>query len=116
MPCANRLLLNNWLPLIHYLICVSCPRLADYVTHLRINNDGDCFDILGPTGGETFASLSDLVGYYMDSSGGSVPLKEKNGNVIEMKYPLPTCDHSTERSDLYNYSFVWFLRVLSLEN
>jgi hypothetical protein len=67
------------------------------VTHLRIHNDGDCYYLLEP-GGDTFASLPDLVRFYMEGGGGFGSLKEKEGGKIELRFPLPSSDHTTERS------------------
>jgi len=45
-------------------------------------------------GGEKFATLSELVLYYMENQG---QLREKNGDVIELKFPLNSADPTTER-------------------
>lgn len=44
--------------------------------------------------GEKFATLSELVQYYMENGG---QLKEKNGQVIELKQPLICAEPTTER-------------------
>lgn len=49
-----------------------------------------CIVILG----EKFATLSELVQYYMENGG---QLKEKNGQVIELKQPLICAEPTTER-------------------
>lgn len=61
------------------------------VTHIRIQNSGDFLDLYG---GEKFATLSELVQHYMENHG---QLKEKNGEVIELKYPVICADPTTER-------------------
>nr|CAD7591054.1 unnamed protein product [Timema genevievae] len=62
------------------------------VTHIKIQNTGDFYDLYG---GEKFATLSELVQFYMENQG---QLKEKNGEVIELRYPLNCADPTTERS------------------
>nr|XP_024645887.1 tyrosine-protein phosphatase non-receptor type 11-like [Macaca nemestrina] len=52
------------------------------VTHIKIQNTGDYYDL---NGGEKFATLAELVQYYMEHHG---QLKGKNGDVVELKYPL----------------------------
>ena len=66
---------------------LSVRRIRD-VTHVRIQNSGDFYDLYG---GETFATLSELVQYYTENPG---QLKEKNGAVIDLRYPL-VCDEIT---------------------
>lgn len=61
------------------------------VTHIKIQNMGDFYDLYG---GEKFATLAELVQYYMENQG---QLREKNGEVIELKYPLNCADPTTER-------------------
>ncbi|CAO1422496.1 unnamed protein product [Diamesa hyperborea] len=58
-------------------------RRGQEVTHIKIQNNGDFFDLYG---GEKFATLSELVQYYMENPG---QLREKkNGAVIELKQPM----------------------------
>lgn len=59
------------------------------VTHIKIQNTGDFYDLYG---GEKFATLSELVQFHMETT-----LREKNGDVIELKYPLNSADPTTER-------------------
>ncbi|CAG2102564.1 unnamed protein product, partial [Medioppia subpectinata] len=61
------------------------------VTHIKIQNTGDYYDLYG---GEKFATLAELVQYYMENMG---QLKEKNGEVIELKFPLNSSDPTSER-------------------
>ncbi|KAG8222469.1 hypothetical protein J437_LFUL002204 [Ladona fulva] len=61
------------------------------VTHIKIQNTGDFYDLYG---GEKFATLSELVQFYMENQG---QLREKNGEVIELRYPLNCADPTTER-------------------
>lgn len=62
------------------------------VTHIRIQNTGDYYDLYG---GEKFATLSELVDYYTAEHG---ILQDKDGTIIELKYPLNCSDPTTERS------------------
>lgn len=61
------------------------------VTHIKIQNTGDYYDLYG---GEKFATLAELVQYYMENQG---QLRERNGEIIELKYPLNSCDPTAER-------------------
>jgi len=61
------------------------------VTHIKIQNTGDFYDLYG---GEKFANLSELVQYYIENQG---QLKEKNGEVIELRYPLNCAEPTTGR-------------------
>lgn len=73
---------------------VSNIRRTGAVTHIKIQNTGDYYDLYG---GEKFATLAELVQYYMEHHG---QLKEKNGDVIELKYPLNCADPTSERSEM----------------
>ncbi|XP_023651394.1 tyrosine-protein phosphatase non-receptor type 6 [Paramormyrops kingsleyae] len=66
-------------------------RVDDTVTHIRIQNTGDYYDLYG---GEKFATLSELVDYYTTEHG---VLQDKDGTLIELKYPLNSSDPTTER-------------------
>uniref|UniRef100_A0A8C9YVP8 protein-tyrosine-phosphatase n=1 Tax=Sander lucioperca TaxID=283035 RepID=A0A8C9YVP8_SANLU len=66
-------------------------RVGELVTHIRIQNTGDFYDLYG---GEKFATLSELVEYYTAENG---ILQDKDGTVIELKYPLNCSDPTTER-------------------
>ncbi|KAF7226966.1 tyrosine-protein phosphatase non-receptor type 6 [Nothobranchius furzeri] len=66
-------------------------RVGDLVTHIRIQNTGDYYDLYG---GEKFATLSELVEYYTAENG---ILQDKDGTIIELKYPLNCSDPTTER-------------------
>ncbi|XP_047217901.1 tyrosine-protein phosphatase non-receptor type 6 [Girardinichthys multiradiatus] len=66
-------------------------RVGDLVTHIRIQNTGDFYDLYG---GEKFATLSELVEYYTAENG---ILQDKDGTVIELKYPVNCSDPTTER-------------------
>lgn len=61
------------------------------VTHIKIQNQGDFYDLYG---GSQFASLVELVQHYAEGFGS---LKEKNGEVIELKYPLNISGPTAER-------------------
>ena len=69
---------------------IGCFRRNGEVTHIKIQNTGDSYDLYG---GETFATLSELVQYYMENQ----QLKEKNGAVIKLKYPVASIDPTPER-------------------
>ena len=60
----------------------SALRLADEVTHIKIQNSGNYYDLYG---GHKFATLGELMSYYMENPG---ILREKSGVVIELKNPL----------------------------
>ncbi|CAH3141890.1 unnamed protein product, partial [Porites evermanni] len=61
------------------------------VTHIKIQNTGDFYDLYG---GEKFATLSELILFYTDNP---EKLREKNGQVIELKYALNSTDPTSER-------------------
>lgn len=64
-------------------------RRNDTVTHIKIRRTGDFYDLHG---GEQFATLSELIQHYAENQ-----LKEKNGDVFELKKPLNSSDPITER-------------------
>ncbi|KAI5612252.1 protein tyrosine phosphatase, non-receptor type 11, b isoform X1, partial [Silurus asotus] len=66
-------------------------RRKDEVTHIKIQNSGDYYDLYG---GEKFATLAELVQYYMEQHD---LLRERNGDFIELKYPLNCKDPTSER-------------------
>uniref|UniRef100_A0A8C4ZVM6 Protein-tyrosine-phosphatase n=1 Tax=Gadus morhua TaxID=8049 RepID=A0A8C4ZVM6_GADMO len=66
-------------------------RRDDEVTHIKIQNSGDYYDLYG---GEKFATLAELVQYYTEQQD---LLRERNGHVIQLKYPLNCKDPTTER-------------------
>lgn len=66
-------------------------RRGSEVTHIKIQNSGDFYDLYG---GEKFATLSELVDYYRAGGG---ELKEKDGNIIQLLNPLLSEDPTTER-------------------
>ncbi|KAI0217926.1 Tyrosine-protein phosphatase non-receptor type 11 [Lamellibrachia satsuma] len=61
------------------------------VTHIKIQNTGDYYDLYG---GEKFATLAELVEHYTENCG---ILKEKSGEIIHLRYPLLSADPTTER-------------------
>lgn len=73
------------------------------MTHIKIQNTGDFYDLYG---GEKFATLSELVQFYMENGG---QLREKNGEIIELKYPLNCADPTTERYSILldKYTFTY---------
>uniref|UniRef100_A0A2K6MAC3 protein-tyrosine-phosphatase n=1 Tax=Rhinopithecus bieti TaxID=61621 RepID=A0A2K6MAC3_RHIBE len=66
------------------------------VTHIKIQNtgSGNTGDFHDLYGGEKFATLAELVQYYIEHHR---QLKKKNGDVIELKYPLNCADPTSER-------------------
>ncbi|XP_026537341.1 tyrosine-protein phosphatase non-receptor type 11-like [Notechis scutatus] len=66
-------------------------RRNDEVTHIKIQNTGDYYDLYG---GEKFATLAELVQYYTEQEG---LLREKNSNTIELRFPLNCQDPTSER-------------------
>ena len=68
----------------------TCRRGGE-VTHIKIQNTGDFYDLYG---GEKFATLSELILFYTDNP---EKLREKNGQVIELKYALNSTDPTSER-------------------
>uniref|UniRef100_A0A8C5W910 Tyrosine-protein phosphatase non-receptor type n=1 Tax=Leptobrachium leishanense TaxID=445787 RepID=A0A8C5W910_9ANUR len=66
-------------------------RVDDSVTHIRIQNTGDYYDLYG---GEQFATLPELVEYYMVQHDS---LQDTDGNLIYLKYPLNCSDPTNER-------------------
>lgn len=70
--------------------CICCRR-GDDVTHIKIQNTGDFYDLYG---GEKFATLAELVQFYTEKHG---QLREINGDVIELKYPLNCAEPTSER-------------------
>ncbi|XP_031506087.1 tyrosine-protein phosphatase non-receptor type 6 isoform X5 [Papio anubis] len=69
---------------------VPC-RVGDQVTHIRIQNSGDFYDLYG---GEKFATLTELVEYYTQQQG---VLQDRDGTIIHLKYPLNCSDPTSER-------------------
>ena len=61
------------------------------MTHIKIQSQGEYYDLYG---GEKFATLPELVEYYMENEG---QLRERNGEVIHLKWPLNCADPTTER-------------------
>ncbi|KRX54198.1 Tyrosine-protein phosphatase non-receptor type 11 [Trichinella sp. T9] len=66
-------------------------RRGNKVTHIKIQNTGEYYALYG---GEKFASLSELVQFYMENK---EQLREKNGDMIILKYPLNAVDPTAER-------------------
>ncbi len=61
------------------------------MTHIKIQNTGDYYDLYG---GEKFATLGELVSFYMENPGA---LREKSGIVIELQMPLNSEEITAER-------------------
>lgn len=64
-------------------------RRRNKVTHIKIRSTGEFFDLHG---GEQFKTLAELIQYYSENQ-----LKEKNGEVFELKKPLTSATPITER-------------------
>ena len=63
------------------------------MTHIKIQNAGDYYDLYG---GEKFATLMELIGFYVDNPG---TLRDRNsGKVIELKVPINREEETAERS------------------
>ncbi|VDN96378.1 unnamed protein product [Rodentolepis nana] len=67
-------------------------RRKDSFAHIRIQNTGDFLSFFG---GDKFATLPELVNYYREHPD---QLKEKNGTIIELRYPLTVGDYITENA------------------
>lgn len=80
-------------------VVVFLSRRGNEVTHVRIQNQGEFYDLYG---GEKFASLAELVQYYLENPG---QLKEKNGELIELKQPLNCEEVTNERYCLATLPF-----------
>ncbi|KAJ8021478.1 Tyrosine-protein phosphatase non-receptor type 11 [Holothuria leucospilota] len=61
------------------------------IIHIKIHNTGDYFDLYG---GEKFATLAELIQHFTERGN---ELREKNGQIIEMKYSLNSTDPTNER-------------------
>nr|XP_035966049.1 tyrosine-protein phosphatase non-receptor type 11-like isoform X1 [Halichoerus grypus] len=77
----------------------SCPggftlsvRRHNEVTHIKIQNTGDYYDLYG---GEKFATLAELVQHYTGQHGGL--LRERSGAPVELRHPLGCQDPVSER-------------------
>lgn len=73
------------------------PRRGKEVTHIKIQNTGDFYDLYG---GEKFATLGELVAYYIENPG---TLRERNGQLIDLIAPLNCEEVTTERC----VSLIW---------
>lgn len=83
----------------NYFIC----RRGNEVTHIKIQNSGDYYDLYG---GEKFATLGELVSYYMENPGS---LRERNGTEIELKNPFNSDEVTAER---YQYFFSLMMVIM----
>lgn len=84
-PCVPTSTHTDW---SHHLVP---RRVGDQVTHIRIQNSGDFYDLYG---GEKFATLTELVEYYTQQQG---VLQDRDGTIIHLKYPLNCSDPTSER-------------------
>lgn len=84
-----------------FLVRPSTSKVGDFtisvryngeVTHIKIQNDGDCYCLAGSP--DPFATLHGLVQYYMDTP---KSIKERSGGFIELLYPVRSNDPTTER-------------------
>ena len=93
-------IVSEWEMYGHTRTSFSCcrRRRGSDVTHIKIQNTGDYYDLYG---GEKFATLAELVEHYTENCG---ILKEKSGEIIHLKYPLLSADPTTER-------YVWLLSI-----
>ncbi|XP_059796054.1 tyrosine-protein phosphatase non-receptor type 11-like isoform X2 [Balaenoptera ricei] len=67
-------------------------RRHDEVTHIKIQNTGDYYDLYG---GEKFATLAELVQHYTGQRGGL--LRERGGAPVDLLHPLSCQDPTSER-------------------
>ncbi|XP_067572770.1 tyrosine-protein phosphatase non-receptor type 11-like isoform X3 [Pseudorca crassidens] len=67
-------------------------RRHDEVTHVKIQNTGDYYDLYG---GEKFATLAELVQHYTGQRGAL--LRERGGAPVELWHPLSCQDPTSER-------------------
>ena len=67
-------------------------RRHNEVTHIKIQNTGDYYDLYG---GEKFATLAELVQHYTGQHGGL--LRERGGAHVELRHPLGCQDPTSER-------------------
>ncbi|XP_059868523.1 tyrosine-protein phosphatase non-receptor type 11-like [Delphinus delphis] len=67
-------------------------RRHDEVTHIKIQNTGDYYDLYG---GEKFATLAELVQHYTGQRGAL--LRERGGAPVELWHPLSCQDPTSER-------------------
>ncbi|XP_022454312.1 tyrosine-protein phosphatase non-receptor type 11-like [Delphinapterus leucas] len=67
-------------------------RRHNEVTHIKIQNTGDYYDLYG---GEKFATLAELVQHYTGQRGGL--LRERGGAPVELWHPLSCQDPTSER-------------------
>lgn len=72
--------------------CTDPSRRHDEVTHIKIQNTGDYYDLYG---GEKFATLAELVQHYTSQHGGL--LRERGGAPVELRHPLGCQDPTSER-------------------
>lgn len=84
----------------NFLVRPSKSKMGDYtlsvrvgndVTHIKIQNTGNFYDLYG---GQKFSTLTELVDYYIKNPG---QLRERNGQEIKLGNPLPAADPATER-------------------
>lgn len=96
-------------------VCVVCVCVCEAVQMCRSRNNVFACRILNHfyfsihdhrssdrLAGEKFATLSELVQYYMENGN---QLKEKNGQIIELKQPLICAEPTTERYVEYEQIF-----------
>uniref|UniRef100_A0A8C2XZF2 protein-tyrosine-phosphatase n=1 Tax=Capra hircus TaxID=9925 RepID=A0A8C2XZF2_CAPHI len=72
--------------------CTGPSRRHDEVTHIKIQNTGDYYDLYG---GEKFATLAELVQHYTGQHAGL--LRERGGAPVELRHPLGCQDPTSER-------------------
>ena len=76
---------------VSLMLYVFLNRRHTEVTHIKIQSTGEYYDLYA---GEKFATLAELVQYYSEKQD---PLRERGGEVIELKFPLYCADPTTER-------------------
>lgn len=83
-----------------------CRRRAGEITHIKIQNTGECYCLHG---GDKFATLGELVQFYQENVG---HLRERTGEIIELKYPLMCSDPTAERWVCFNLDIVHKAQML----
>lgn len=66
-------------------------RKSGEISHIKIQNTGECYCLYG---GDKFATLAELVMFYQENAG---CLRERTGDFIELKQPLKCSDPTAER-------------------
>ena len=77
--------------LAHVIQIIFVCRCGKEVTHIKIQNSGDYYDMYG---GEKFATLGELINFYTENPGS---LRKHNGTLIELKVPYASEEVTSKR-------------------